>query len=568
MLSAIVETVSIAAIIPFLTIATQPNAVLNITYVVQFADLLSLENYEDIVFAFGLLSFCALVIAAFFRVGSLFAQTQYASNQIKFLSVDLLSHLLGHPYEWFLNRNSADLEKTILSEVEAVVGSCVTAIIAMAAHLSLALLILTLLVVIDIKVAGTSMLVICSLYGFVYWILRRTLLNAGISRLQANMGRFQAVKEGLSSLKEVKLNGAEGVFISRLSSAAKTYSATRTTVAVTKQLPKFVIETFAFGGLLIFVSINVLQAGNFVSVVPMVATYAFAGYRLMPSIQGIYSNYASLQSGRASLLKLLGEFDQQIKKQSGTNNHPKVSLQSSLRVEGVSYRYPDADKDALVSTSLNISAGFVYGFVGKTGGGKTTLIDLIIGLLQPHAGRIYIDDIELTPENCKAWQSSVAYVPQNISLVDDTIAANIAFGVLEEDIDWDRLEKVAAATEVMSFVEQRFSNGLKDMVGEGGIRLSGGQRQRIGIARALYKGCSLLVLDEATSALDAITEKKVMAGIRDFAANITILMVAHRINTINNDDVIYILDQGKIRNSGTYAELLESDEDFRRLTNV
>lgn len=304
------------------------------------------------------------------------------------------------------------------------------------------------------------------------------------------------------------------------------------------------------------------KSGTFLTAVPTIALYVFAGYRLMPAMQELYHSFTQLRFGRPALDALyddclsLDPFD--------LNQEQEVlSFDKNITLNNIYYNYPQASRTALKNITLNIPACTKVGLVGATGSGKTTTIDIILGLLHAQKGTLEIDGKIITKNNSRTWQRLIGYVPQQIYLSDDTVAANIAFGIDLKSIDQKAVERAAKIANLHDFVTNELPKQYQTTIGERGVRLSGGQRQRIGIARALYHNPKLLILDEATSALDNLTEKAVMEAINNLGKNTTIIMIAHRLSTVKNCDTIFYLEKGEVKNKGTFEELIKSNENFR-----
>jgi len=322
------------------------------------------------------------------------------------------------------------------------------------------------------------------------------------------------------------------------------------------------LEAIAFGGLLLVILYLMSQGGGFASSLPVVSLYAYAGYRLLPAFQQIYASFTQLRYAGPALDALHQEIDTVESSIAKSGNLTQISFNKVIKLNKVSYRYPNAKDFAVEDININIPVNSIVGFVGTTGSGKTTIVDLILSLLDTQKGYLSIDDQRITNHNKRSWQNLIGYVPQNIYLSDDSIAANIAFGVNFEDIDKQALYKSAKVANIYDFIINELPQGFDTVVGERGVRLSGGQLQRIGIARALYNNPQVLVFDEATSALDNLTEKSVMQSIDSMSHNITIIIIAHRLSTVRKCDQIYLLERGKVKASGNFDQLSKKSKDF------
>jgi ABC-type multidrug transport system fused ATPase/permease subunit len=387
--------------------------------------------------------------------------------------------------------------------------------------------------------------------------------------MTTNKERFKVVQEIAGGLKEIKVMGLEAVSLARFRTPARAMARYQTAGLVFARLPRFALEAAVYGGFIAMVLVMlVVRGGALADLLPLLGLLAMSATKLFPALQQLYQEISSIRFSAAALDRLHAE----LVATAGTPPPPSAASAPALlvpqdRIEfvGVQYRYPQADRPALTGLDLAIAAKSTVGIVGGTGAGKTTVIDLLLGLLHPDAGQILIDGRPLGRETLRAWQRSIGYVPQTIFLADDTIAANIAFGVAPADVDPRLVEQAARAANLHDFITGELPGGYATMVGERGLRLSGGQRQRIGIARALYRDPAVLVLDEATSALDNLTERAVMEAVRALGGQKTIVMIAHRLTTVEACDKIILLEQGRVTAEGTFAELLSRNEIFRRM---
>jgi ABC-type multidrug transport system fused ATPase/permease subunit len=332
-------------------------------------------------------------------------------------------------------------------------------------------------------------------------------------------------------------------------------------------MPRYLIEAISFGGMLSIVLFLMRSEKNFADIIPIIALYTFAGYRLMPALQQAYHSLSQINFTSLVIDKLY--LDLQNHKQLELKNVNKINvpLKNLIELEDVEFSYPSAITPSLMNTTLKILANTSVGIVGLTGGGKTTLVDLILGLLEPQKGVLKIDGEVINDLNRRGWQKNIGYVPQQIHLIDDTILANISLGVAPDDVRFNEVVAVAKMANLHDFIVNDLPQGYLTRVGERGVRFSGGQRQRLGIARSLYHKPQLLILDEATSSLDNITENLIINTLKNLGQQLTIIIIAHRLTTVRHCDKIYIMDKGVIANSGSYEDLLKLDKNFQKLNN-
>ncbi len=565
---ALLDVIGVASIMPFMAVLANPqlvesNAVLNYVYKVM-----EFKSQKDYLFALGVLVFVLLVVSLSFKALTTYAQTRFALMREYSIGRRLVEGYLHQPYSWFLNRHSADLGKTILSEVGNVIHGGMLPMMTLIAQSAVAFGLLILLLLVDPWLAVSVGLVLGAAYVIVYKLMSGGLKHLGEARILANQQRYTAVSEAFGASKEVKVGGLEQTYTQRFARPAEIYAKGQTTAQVIAQLPRFVLEAIAFGGMLLVVLYLMAQTGSFANALPVIALYALAGYRLLPALQQIYGSLTQVRFVGPALealhkeLKSLNKYDLQ------SAPVMPMPLKRGIELSLIDYTYPNAHQPALKSVSLFIPANSTVGLVGSTGSGKTTTIDLILGLLEAQSGVFSIDGQVINSANRRMWQKNIGYVPQQIYLSDDTVAANIAFGLDSKDIDLKAVEWAARIANLHDFVVKDMPQGYQTTVGERGVRLSGGQRQRIGIARALYNSPDVLILDEATSALDNLTEQAVMEAVHNLSHKITIILIAHRLSTVRECDQIFLLEKGEVKAQGTFDELVGSSDQFRAMAGA
>jgi ATP-binding cassette, subfamily B, bacterial PglK len=567
---AFLDMLGVASILPFMAVLANPelvqtSAALNTAFILSRH--IGIHTPEQFLFALGVLVFVLLVTSLAFKALTTYAQTRFALMREYSIGKRLVEGYLHQPYSWFLNRHSADLGKTILSEVGTVVYNGMLPLMTLMAQSTVALALLILLVIVDPLLALSAGVVLGLAYAGIFAVMSGWLKRLGQARIEANKERFTAVSEAFGAAKEVKVSGLEQAYIQRFAKPAEIYAKGQATAQVIAQLPRFALEAIAFGGLLLVILYLMAKSSSFVSALPMIALYAFAGYRLMPALQQIYGAFTQLRFAGPALDALHQDLSslQAADAQQGQIN--PLPLTQVITLNHVSYHYPNAPQPALKGIELTIPAHSTVGFVGATGSGKTTAVDVILGLLEPQEGALKIDGQPITAANRRQWQRAIGYVPQYIYLADDSVSANIAFGVSPKDIEQQAVERAAKIANLHEFVSNDLPQGYATTLGERGVRLSGGQRQRIGIARALYHNPQVLILDEATSALDNLTEQVVMEAVINLGHDITIILIAHRLSTVRQCDQIYLLERGKVKASGTYDELKAGNQQFKAMAN-
>lgn len=562
---AFLDMVGVASIVPFIAVLTNPeiiqsNKFLYSTFI--YASSLGIETQREFLFGLGTVAFLLLVISISFKAFTNYIQLRFITMREYSISELLVERYLNQPYSWFLSRHSADIGKSILSEVGKVVGSGIRPMMDLIAQSTVAIALLTLLVINDPKLAITVGITLSLAYGIIYKFNRNFINRLGQEHLKANQMRYTAVSDAFNAAKEIKIGGLEQPYIKRFADPAQTYASHEASLAVLKQLPRYALEIIVFGGMLLLILYLMTLSGNFTEAVPIIALYTLAGYRLMPTLQSIYVSITALRFVGPALDDLYNDLNS-LKSYYQIKEKNNFLINKNISLKNINYSYPNSSKIALRDINLTIPARSVVGFVGVTGSGKTTMVDVILGLLKPQKGQLEIDGKLINKENMRAWQNSIGYVPQQIYIADDSVASNIAFGKEVKDINQEALENAAKIANIHDFVINDLPNKYQTKVGERGVRLSGGQRQRIGIARALYHNPQLLVLDEGTSALDSLTEHSVMKSLNNLKKNITIILIAHRLNTVKECDTIFYLKNGELKDQGNFDELTKINQSFR-----
>lgn len=565
LIMALLDMIGVASILPFMAVLTNPtlietNSVLNTMFTAS--SVFGVENSEQFLFTLGILVLVLLVISLSFKALTAYLQARFVQMRQYSIGKRLVEGYLNQPYSWFLNRNSADLGKTILSEIEIVVGGGITPVMELIAKGAIAIFLLSLLIITDPKLSIIVGVSLGGFYGIIYKLARNYLTRIGDERLKDNKMRFTSISEAFGAAKEVKVGGLEKIYIKRFSDPAQNYARNLASAKVISQLPRFALEAIAFGGVMLVILYLMTKTGSFNSALPIISLYVFAGYRLMPALQQIYNSFNAITFVSPSIDKLYNDI-KSLKSFNLLNQQSILPLEDKITLKNIHYNYPDSSRTTLKNLNIEIPAKTTVGLVGSTGSGKTTTVDIILSLLEPQKGSLEVDNQVIKMHNSRAWQRSIGYVPQQIYLSDNTIAANIAFGVETKDIDQDLVEKVSKIANLHEFVIKELPNKYQTTIGERGVRLSGGQRQRIGIARALYHDPKVLILDEATSALDNLTEKAVMDAVNNLSKNLTIILIAHRLSTVKKCDKIYLLEKGELKNEGTFEDLIKADDNFR-----
>ena len=565
LIMAFIEIAGLASIVPFMAILSDPNVIennskLNIVY--QFSRDFGIENEKQFLFLSGLLVFLLLVISLIIKAFATYLQVNFSSTAKFNLEKRLVTSYLSQSYVWFLDRHSADLGKNILGEVGTVIKGGVQSMINLITRSVVAIAVLILLLIVDTQLTLIVSFMLGLTYLVIFTLTRSFLKYIGNERFKANRWRFTIVSEAFGAVKEIKLGGFEKNYVDRFSEPAKKLAKYEAIFGVLSQLPRFAIEAVAFGGMLLITLYLMARSNNFVNIVPTIALYTFAGYRLLPLLQGIFDSLNTLRYSKASIDSLHDDL-KRLQTSDLSNNKKVLKLKKEINLNNISFSYPNSSLLNLKNINLKIPTGSNIGIVGITGSGKSTLIDVILGLHKPKNGSLEVDDEKIDNLNRRSWQQSIGYVPQQIFLFDDTIASNIAFGVDSKSIDQSAIEKAAKIANIHEFIVNDLPLKYNTLIGERGIRLSGGQRQRLGIARALYHNPKVLILDEATNALDIRTEQLVIEEIKKLREDRTMIMITHRLNSIKDCDKIIVIDKGEIKQEGKFEELKNLSNYFK-----
>ena len=559
---AMLETLGIASLMPFLAVLSDPSLIqdnLLLSKGFQISSIFLITNEDQFLLLLGIISFLIIIFSSIYKVYTYYKMYQFLEMLRHSVASRLTESFLFQPYTYFLTKDSSDITKTVLSEVDAVIGSVIRPTYLMIANFFVLIAVIFLLLIANPFLLLSTAGLIGILYFLIYFKLRLFIQQIGEQRLNANKSRFSVLNEALNNIKFVKFYTRESDYVSKFKVESKTFADSVAKFLTLNQVPKYLIEGIAFGGLISLVLLLLtfsggLKGGALGAILPTIGLYAFAIYRLQPALQGVFNGFSALKYGEIALDNLL--IDRQSVKEIDRQRAlgEKLEIKSSIELRDIDYSYSETSPKVLKKINLSIPAGSKIGVVGKTGSGKTTLIDTILGLLKPDSGSLVIDGVKIDMTNISDWQKNIGYVPQDIILNDAPIIENIAYGVPKNQINIQKVITCAKHAQLHEFIINTSTEGYKTFVGERGVRLSGGQRQRLGIARALYHDPSVLIFDEATSALDAETEVAVMKSLNSISENRTLILIAHRLSTLESCNRIIRLDHGKIIFDGDFSE--------------
>ncbi len=547
------EVISLGAVLPFLSVLLSPEKAMQSGL---FGGILTdwTSRFDMSPALMLTIMFCAaILLASALRLAFLNISTRLAAAIGSDLSIEVYHRILHQPYSVHVARNSSEVIGAIVGKVNTTTN-VIYQFLVLVCSAFMTLSLVSALIVIDARVAIISSLCFGVAYVVIGRLSRRMLRKNSHQIADLHTAQLKNLQEGLGGIRDVLLDSAQNVYCEtfRLTDRDMRKALAQNTIVTGS--PRYFMESIGTVLIVILAYQMSTQSGGFLGALPVLGGLAVAAQRLLPALQQSFAAWAIIAGSHASVTDTISMLELPTPTEEVAECGQPLALQRSISIETLSFRYaPDAPW-ALENVSLEIPRGARVGLIGETGSGKSTLLDLVMGLLLPTVGVIRVDGIAVTGGAIKAWQKTIAHVPQSIFLADSSIAENIAFGVALKDIDMDRVRQAARKAQIADFVEARQS-GYAEIVGERGIRLSGGQRQRIGIARALYKQSTVLVLDEATSALDSDTEHSVMESVNTLDRSLTILMIAHRISTLKDCDVIVELKNGHFIAQGPYSAL-------------
>jgi ATP-binding cassette, subfamily B, bacterial PglK len=550
------EILGIGLLLPVMALLVEDNLASRYPEIQPVLDFLGNPSHEKQIQIMMIVLIGVYLVKNLYLAFLAWKQAHFSVGLLKELSQRLFTIYIHQPYTFHLQRNSAELIRNITGEVSHFINYGVNPVLILSAEILVLLGIMILLLMVEpIGTLIVFSVLLIAAWGF-YQSMRTRITRWGEMRQFHDGQRIQHLHQGLGGVKDVKLLGREDDFLMRFFEHNSKSAQMSQFLEVLQKLPRLWLEFLAVTGLVLLVLIMMAQGQKVSSIVPTMGLFAIAAFRMMPSVNRILNAIQSLRYGLPAINRLFDDFQLspvRLDNASITDKY-SITLLKDICLSDITYNYPDSDASALVNVNIKIQQGKSIGLIGQSGSGKSTSIDIIMGLLSPNLGQVLVDgnDIQI---NLRSWQDQIGYVPQSIYLTDDTLRRNIAFGLPEDQIDNVAVKQAIHAAQLDEYVDS-LTNGIETMVGERGVRLSGGQRQRIGIARALYYDPDVLVLDEATSALDTITESGVMEAVTALHGSKTIIIVAHRFSTVEHCDYLYRFENGRVVEKGTPKELL------------
>ena len=547
LLASVLELVGVSAILPLVNIAMEPEIVNENQYYIWFSRMLKIESVEEFIIVFSFLLIVLYVIKNTYLILYRNYQYSFTYDTNRLLSLKLMKSYLNQDYLFHVNHNVAELQRNISADVTQFMNT-IAATINVVVEVLTCIMLTILLIITDFV---TTILVVGMLGGAlaIFWkISKRLQEKYGVATHEAKVEMTKWLLQSFGGIKEIKVMNRENYFLNSYDAAYQSHIDSHKKHSIVSMMPKHITETIIICCILMTFSIRILQGANIKEFVSTLSVFAVAALRMLPSFNRITEHIGTIAYGKAyvdSVFNDLKEIEKINNKQLSQNvNTNSISLKNRILVENLVFQYPNTNKKIFDKASLVIEKNESIAFVGGSGAGKTTLADIIIGLLEPDEGHVYVDKYNIF-ENLQAWHKTIGYIPQVIYLMDDTIRANVVFGVPEDEIDDERVWKALERAELADFVRE-LPDGIYTVVGDRGARISGGQRQRLGIARALYNEPSVLILDEATSALDNETEAAIIESIDSLHGQTTLIIIAHRLTTIQNCDKVYEIKDGQI----------------------
>jgi len=548
--SSILEIVSLGAVVPFIGVLTQPEKVFALPIVLNIANSVGIVSADELILPITIIFIVAALIAGLTRMLLSWFTIHLASSIGVEFSEDAFRKTLYQPYSIHISRGSSEIISGITQKVITATRVVLSVVSILSSTLLLVSILATLLII-DPKTAGIAIICFSMGYLFIAWVVRKRLSTNSkhIARKQTFVVR--AVQEGLGAIRDILLHNTQDSYSKEYHKAVLLLNRSHAENTFLNQVPRYLMEIVGMILIAILAYILSFQPGGLQSSLPVIGALALGAQRLLPMSQLVYASWANIASSRSSLIDILKLLEQPLP--TNTIYEPPVpfDFMDEIRLDHVDFQYETRDSMILNNVNLVIKKGSQIGFIGSTGSGKSTMLDLIMFLLVPTNGEILIDGQSIDNQLKRAWQNNIAHVPQNIFLSEASVCENIAFGVPKEMIDMSRVKRAAESAQIASFIESH-PEKYNIFVGERGVHLSGGQRQRIGIARALYRKANIIIFDEATSALDSAIEEAVIDAIEKLDPNLTILIIAHRLSTLRNCDTIIKLESGKIIAQDTY----------------
>ncbi len=562
--TSIVELFGVTSIVPFMAVLTNPTVIEANRFLDWLYTYIGSQSSNDFLIFLGYAVLLLIVLGNLMNFSMRWYITSYGQELGRDIGVRLFKNYISKNYLFHTLRNSSELTNNIVLEITRLTNKVIINYLILNSKFFIIIFVVSGLLYTD----AFSTLIIGSVFGggyvFIYLFVKKQLKFNNRRMTELSSYQLKVIGEGLGGIKELKLYNKEGIYISSYQKAVTEWAKLNTYNIMYPAMPRYFLEILAFGGVVSGILYFLGEGIGINKFLPILSLFAVAGIKLLPVFQQVFVSFTIIKSNTYAL-DIIFEDVLDDKEVLSRNIKEHLPLISEIAINDLYFKYPSSSVDTLTKISLKIKANTCVAFVGFSGSGKSTLVDCILGFLKPYNGNILVDTEDIhASNNLPKWQSSIGYVPQNIYLLDASIAKNIAFSLSDEGVNLDRVKKAIELAQLDQFV-QSCTDGLDTIVGERGIRLSGGQRQRIGIARALYNNPEVIIFDEATSSLDNRTEKEIMKSIDGLMGKKTIILVAHRLDTVKSCDNIFLFEEGEVKSTGTFSELLIKDKTFQKL---
>jgi ABC-type multidrug transport system fused ATPase/permease subunit len=543
-IAALVEVISIGSVIPFLSVLMSPDSFYNNPSFNPIIVYVGITEPHQLLFPVTIIFIFSVVMSGLVRLVLLFGQLYVSTKIGADYGLCAYEKTIYQPYSIQIKRNSSSLISTITTKINAVTGT-IQSILVIASSSIILLSSLSFMLYFNFLITSIVFGSIASIYILIANATKKKLNNYGEIISNENANVVKVLQESLGSIRDILINGTQSTYCKIFSETDLRLRKTNSSIQIIAIVPKYIIETV---GMTIIGLIAYLIAANGKSVIgeiPALGALVICAQRMIPVLQQLYNSWVYIRSGQSTAKDVLDLLNQELTEQSKNKKYIPLLYQNSIELKNIGFRYSETSPWIIRNVNLEIKKGCKIGIIGATGSGKSTIVDVIIALLEPVEGEIKIDGIRVNKENDYRWQAQIAHVPQQIFLTDASVAENIAFGIEPIKIDYKRVREAARKANIEKAIEG-WKDKYKTIVGERGVRLSGGQRQRLGIARALYKNANVLVFDEATSALDVRTENEVMREINKIENEITVIVIAHRMDTLKFCNNIIDVSNGAI----------------------
>jgi len=566
----IMDVIGVVSIAPFIAVVSNQKILNENKIILKIKDTLNYENNELIIF-FAVASLLLIIANQFVRILSNWYGTYVSHNIWWSLNRQMFSYFINQPYSFHIQTNSTSLLEKLQVQTNAAVSGVVTPLFQILGNLITCIFLFSLLVIADPKVTFILIASVSLFYLLIFYKLRGKISTYGSYNPKYSQKTFKLVDQAYKSIKDIKIKDNANFYINIFEPLARRYANNQVKMSLISNLPRFFLEIFAYTFAFTLIIYLIKGSADFSSIIILIGVYAFALQKILPAIQGIYQQMTAIKYFKPSFEKIFEDLKLATnkfgKEKIYISKEKTITFSKDIEFKNILFKYPSSRKNVLDIKNLKIKSGCFLGITGQTGSGKTTFVDLLLGLLEPSSGEILVDNISLKEGLIKPWQFKVAYVPQFSFMADDTIKNNIALGKTESEIDFKKIKKSSDTALLSNFIENDLHFKYDTIIGEDGVRLSGGQRQRISIARALYDTKSIVVFDEATNSLDSVTENLIIENLLKNKENKTIIMITHRLSSLQKCDEILFLENGSVADHGSYKDLIDKNVKFKNLAN-